>query len=336
MNNKIINIVVMTLLMGGALNVYGAKVSTETLVEVEVGSSKDFANAKTTGASLATVQFAMDAEINKKVKGHVQFLYEEGDTDPYNIDEGTIMIGKEDALLITVGKKYLPFGKFETNMVSDPFTLELGETVETTLMASYKHKIFSGSVFFFNGAVNEATATKDSMDQIGFNADFTISNKAWTIETGASYINSINDSDGISAVVAGPVNAHIAGLGIYLKVTADALGFIAESVQSLDEFQVGELAFNGAGAQPSAMNLELSYKAKISSKEVTFALAHQTTKEALGLAYPEHRIQLAAAYELYKDTNLALEFAKDSDYSVGDGGTGNSANTATLQLAITF
>lgn len=335
MNKKLFGFFAVCLL-AGATNAYAAKVSTSTVVEVELGSGEDFAGNKTTAASLATVEVAVDAEINKKVKGHVQFLYEEGDTDPYNIDEGTISIGKEDGLLVTVGKKYLPFGKFESNMISDPYTLELGETVETALLVAFTHKIFSGSVFFFNGNVEEAGATKDSMEQVGLNADLTFKNKSWTIETGASYINSINDSDGLSGVVAGPVTSHIAGLGLHVKVSADKLGFIAEYVKALDEYQAGELAFDGAGAQPNALNLELSYAVKLASKEVTFALAHQTTGEALALGYPEHRIQLAAGYELYKHTNLAVEIAQDSDYSTGVGGTGNDTTTATIQLAIEF
>jgi hypothetical protein len=36
------------------------------------------------------------------------------------------------------------------------------------------------------------------------------------------------------------------------------------------------------------------------------------------------------------NTSLALEYLSDEDYSVNEGGTGNDANGATVQLAVEF
>jgi hypothetical protein len=36
------------------------------------------------------------------------------------------------------------------------------------------------------------------------------------------------------------------------------------------------------------------------------------------------------------NTSLALEYLSDEDYSGNDGGTGNDADAATLQLAVEF
>jgi len=54
-------------------------------------------------------------------------------------------------LYITAGQIYVPFGAYETNMVSEPLTLELGETRETSLQVGFVKGDFAGSVYAFNG-----------------------------------------------------------------------------------------------------------------------------------------------------------------------------------------
>lgn len=40
--------------------------------------------------------------------------------------------------------------------------------------------------------------------------------------------------------------------------------------------------------------------------------------------------------DIMKNTALAFELASDDDYSVADGGTGESASAVTAQLAVAF
>jgi len=35
---------------------------------------------------------------------------------------------------LTAGQLYVPFGAFETGLISDPLTLEIGETRESTVL----------------------------------------------------------------------------------------------------------------------------------------------------------------------------------------------------------
>ena len=107
---------------------------------------------------LATMELGIDAEVNEYVSGHVLFLWEEDDTEPIDLDEGFITLSGGDACpgYFSVGKMYVPFGNFESNMVSDPLTLEMGETRESALQAGFDVDGFYGSVFAFNGDIDEA------------------------------------------------------------------------------------------------------------------------------------------------------------------------------------
>jgi hypothetical protein len=109
------------------------RVTLSGVVEVEAASSEDFAGADTSDITLATVELGLDAEITEWVNAHLLLLWEEDDTEPMDLDEGTITLGNLEKfpLYLTAGKMYVPFGAFESNMISDPLPLELGENRES-------------------------------------------------------------------------------------------------------------------------------------------------------------------------------------------------------------
>lgn len=65
-------------------------------------------------------------------------------------------------------------------------------------------------------------------------------------------------------------------------------------------------------------------------------VAWQGTKEALALELPETRVLAAISVEIFENTALSLEYAHDEDYSTSEGGSGDDADTFTLQLATSF
>jgi hypothetical protein len=65
-------------------------------------------------------------------------------------------------------------------------------------------------------------------------------------------------------------------------------------------------------------------------------VAYQGTDEALVLELPEERYMGTISVGLVDGLSLALEYAHDEDYGKSDGGTGDEADTITVQLALEF
>ena len=118
--------------------------------------------------------------------------------------------------------------------------------------------------------------------------------------------------------------------------SSGAFVVIAEYIAALDDFQATELAFDGRGAEPSAFNVEAGYQFMLAGKDATVAIGYQGTDEAFALDLPETRVVATLSVEVMKNTSVSLEWAHDEDYDESDGGTGESANTATAQLAVEF
>ena len=97
------------------------------------------------------------------------------------------------------------------------------------------------------------------------------------------------------------------------------------------------------GAKPRGWNLGAAYNFQLFNRDGTFAVAYRGTDESLGLELPKERLLLSLGVGVYEDTTLSFERAHDKDYgstktgaATGITGTGNDADTVTVQLAVEF
>ncbi|MFH2064302.1 MAG: LbtU family siderophore porin [Pseudomonadota bacterium] len=322
-------------------------------VEVEAGFASDYADTDTGEISLATVEFGVDAEINDWTKGHVLFSWDDG----VDVDEGFITLGGTETfpVYLTAGLLYVPFGVYETNMISDPLTLEIGETREHAVQAGAEMKGFYGSLYLFNGDVQDDTGSEDdTVETFGATAGYAIEKENFSLDVGAGYISNIMDSDGLgdgfeedeaAFVETNPGGAYalkdyVAGFGAHVIIRVGPVRMIGEYINALDDPEY--LADDGAGTTtviktetPSAFHIECAYTFEIKEKEITLAGTYQAT-DNLGGMHPETRYGAVAGIGLSENLELAAEFLHDEDYDAVEGGTGESADSVTMQLALTF
>lgn len=317
------------------------KLEVNGALEVELGTSEDFTGTKGSDIALATVELGFDAQITPWVSAHILFLHEDDDTEPAEIDEGIITLANDDvtAFSLSAGRMYVPFGAYESNLVSDPLTLEIGETREAAVQLGFDSGL-SASFFVFNGDTLEV-GSDDNVEHFGFNIGFANETDAMAFDAGFSYISSIGDTDSLYDVVAenrlasaaatDEVVEFVAGFSVHGMLTMGALSFIAEYTTAADAFDATELPAFG-GAQPSAYNVEAAF----TMNQMTFAAAFQGTAEAVDLGLPETRFLIAASMEVVEGASLSVEYLTEEDYSVADGGTGETGNALTIQLATEF
>lgn len=330
------------------------RLSLSGVVEVEASATdnanEDYSGKDSNDVTLATVELALDAAIHDLVHAQVVLLYEDNGGTPLDVDSATLTIGNTERfpVYLTAGRMGVPFGHFESNLVSDPLTLEMAETYATAVQVGFEVRGFYGSTYAFNGDAKEANSD-DTIDQFGANLGFAMENDTLSLDVGVSLINSMENSglisdtfseddneDGEPDVDITNMRDHISGIGAYGVLGFSGFSLIGEYVGALDDFAVGELAFRGMGAQPAAWNVELGYTLALADKETTVALAWQGTDEALGLGLPQDRYLAALSVGIFDNTALSLEWLHDEDYDTGDDGTGGDADSGTVQVAVEF
>jgi len=271
----------------------------------------------------------VEAEIAENVSAMVLFYYEDGYDSP-DVDEATITFssGGGMPLSFTAGRTYLPFGSYETNMISDPLSLEIGEIREDILMVNFEADGFYGGAYIFNGDIEE-DGSDNLIENYGFNMGYLWEQDKASIDIGLDWINSIEDTDGIEWVLndygISSVTERTQGIAVHANGQFGPISVFTEYVGALDD-----LAGDNTNTKIKAWNLEAGYNFVLGGMDSTVALAYQETSEAVDLYLPEERIVGAVSMEVMDSTTLAFEYKKDKDYY------GENTHTGTAQVAVEF
>jgi hypothetical protein len=335
------------------------RVEISGLIEVEGytasrGSGLD-GHRDSSDITLATVELEIDAQINEWVNGHLLLLYEDDETEEFTVDEAIITIGNTEKfpLYLSAGKMYVPFGNFESNMIQDPLTLELGETRESAAQIGFECEGFYGSVYTFNGDVSEGSNNSNKVDNYGANIGFAFEEDQFSFDIGCDYINDITDSDVLTdnldeATGRDEIDDYVSGFAAHLIMNMGPFQFIGEYVGAIDDYNAGEMNTRGRKANPESWNFEAAFTREILGKETTFALAYQGTNDCVFvdrvsagsyddyIALPEDRYMGVIGVNILKNTMLKLEYMHDEDYSKSDGGTNAQNDTVSAQVAVSF
>ncbi|MFO7559364.1 MAG: LbtU family siderophore porin, partial [Desulfobacterales bacterium] len=315
-----------------------------------------FDDENSSDISLSTAELGIEASINEWVTGNLVFLYEEDETD-FDIDEGFITIenGKKMPFYLKAGKMYVPFGQYQSEMISDPLTLEIGETNETAVLAGFASNGFDLNLYAFKGDTMES-ADDERVTHFGASVTYAREFENGSIDVGAGYLSSLMDSGGLSNSLAeretgiretgGSADANllqeaqfVGGFSVYGILSAGPVTVIAEYVGAVEEYESDYTDAGGAEAtiafQPEAYGLEVDYAFTVLEKDAFVGAAYQRTDEMGGIL-PETRYLACVGAEIFSSTVLSLEYAHDEDYDAADGGTGESADRVTAKLAIEF
>ncbi|MCK5718328.1 MAG: LbtU family siderophore porin [Thiomargarita sp.] len=319
----------------------GTGVTLSGTLQVEAQYNEDYTGVDSSDFIVDEFSLSLEAQVHPLAKANVGFIYEEDGT-PLEIDGAILTLGNENTspIYLSVGQLYVPFGHYDSHMISDPLTLELGETREKAALLGFIQNGWYGSIYAFNGNTQEGTESK--INHYGANFGFTQELEQINYDFGIDYINDIGDSNGITGVLesiapAGDITAltdyeYVDGLSVHFSLNLANISFIGEYVTALDEFE----HISSAKAEPQAWNIEAGYNFNILAKETTVAIAYQGTKEALALGLPETRILASISVGIYDNTSISMEYAQDEDYAVIDGGTGEDATSVIVQLALKF
>ncbi len=80
------------------------------LIEVEGFTDDNDRYGDTSDIVLATVGLGLAVDLLRFVKGHLLFLWEEGGTEPMEVDVCYLSVASPHGLSVVAGRMYIPFG----------------------------------------------------------------------------------------------------------------------------------------------------------------------------------------------------------------------------------
>lgn len=291
-----------------------------------------------TTAELATVELGVAARIHDWVGAEI--IVKNDDDDDIAVDETFLTIAPpEGAWALQTGRYVVPFGIYETNMISDPVTLDLGETGQDAVMLAAESGGLYGSVFAFNGDLDRGG--DDTIDGFGVALGYAMEIEGGAIDANLSWINDLGESDGFDIDEDDVGADNVPGWAASVVLGWGDVTLIGEYLTALDGFEGDGIEFGAAGAEPSAWTVEAAYGFDLGGRDATAAVGYQGTSEAGGdpdgsLALPERRALVGLSVEMAEGVGLSAEWKRDEDYGEAEGGTGKNADTVTVQLAAEF
>ena len=300
------------------------------VVEVEAVYESPGEGKSGTDADVATVELGAAVQVHDWAGAEVVLLYD--DDEDLNVDAATLTVGPPDGpWSFTAGQYALPFGTYETSLVSDPVTLEIGETGETALELGFEFDGFVASAFAFNGGLDRGG--DDRVSGFGAAAGWAMESEDSAFGVNVSWINDLGESDAIEEAVGEEVSdRRVAGWTASGFASFGAVTVSGEYLAAASEFRDENIA----GAEPASWSLEAAYDFEIGGKEATVAASWQQTEDAVLLELPETRWLVGLSVGLADGVALGFEYKRDAGYGEAEGGDGKNSDAFTTLLSAEF
>jgi len=304
------------------------QLSLSGLLEIDAYSLSQDAGGDSLDIIVSALEIGLDASINERLSVSTLLLYEDGFAG-LEVDTAIMKLAFDSPFDLIAGQMVLPFGRYETAALSDPLTLELGETADTAVQLSTTRGSLSASITFFNGHNEEAAAVDDDQLRLILALDYSEDR----FNAGFSWISNM-DSDRFEELAGTSIAREVAGLGLYFIWRQGPLTLSAEHIMALDDYAAGDFGNDvGTPSQPSATVLELDYALDENS---TLAVAFQHSSEAAFAGLSEDVLLAGYTRSLQNGLDIGLELRESRDYNAANGGAGNDTRQILFRMSAGF
>ena len=306
------------------------------LLELEAAYARTEGGDESSDLALATAQLGIEATLNDHISGHIILLHEEDQS--VVVDEAVITLGCASSYCpgdfsLAGGKMYLPFGNFNSHFISDPLTLELGETNNTALYFGWA---VADRVDLKLGVFSGETDTVGDNDTIDSWVASLEGSPFEGLTLGASYLSDLAESDiGLvndTAVDGDLYRSSVPGAAAYLTATCGPFTLEGEYVTATRSFDAPVTAAaidderDLTGKKPSAWNVELALAPNDRWEVAVKAEGADDFQDDL------NRYGAVLSYGLFQSTVVGLEYLL-ADQRSGDE---DRSHIVTAQLAFEF
>lgn len=283
------------------------------------------------------------------------------------IEQGYITVRNWNVMPIyfQLGKQFQPFGRYtihpmtrtmdqvlsETNRVSAQIGFIVPMGIHGAVYAFQNESVHtSGGTAFNLGHTQEnygAELGYDMMsDQLGFDIGLGYMYNMTGVQDVAYGVNRYNKSS--TTQDDGNYINRVAAGSLYADVNSGPFSVGVRYVSALQHFALGDLGNNGGnsssvgfvastrGAKPWAAGITAAYGFNAWTRNQNVYLGFQGSGDAINLFLPKSRWLAGYGVDVWKNTNLGVEYNYDQDYSTGTGGTGNGSSRLNLRVGVKF
>src|SRR5579885_2168712 len=334
----------------------------------------DFQGENYNRFSLNDVYVNIGANINDWTKAFASISYSNtsstggSDSDHYgyssvynnntlSLEQAYFTVGNFDVspIFVQIGKQFTDFSRYEIHPITRSMTQVLSEALPTSGKLGFIVPMgFHGSLYIFDDPIKKIGKTSRTTDY-GATLGYDQPGDQFGWDLGVGYVYNMMAAEdvahGVSNFTGGGYNSRKAAAALYADINSGPFSVNARWTGAVQRFNPSDLPKHGfadegtddvinadaSGAKPWAVGIQAGYGFEMfGGRSNNVFLGYQQSGEAVGIGLPKNRWLVGYGIELWKKTNLGLEWDHDTDYSTGNGGSGNTDNLVTLRAGVQF
>jgi hypothetical protein len=265
------------------------------------------------------------------------------------LEQGYVTIANYDVnpMFFQVGKQFTDYGRYTIHPLVRTMAQVMTESLATSAKLGFITQMgFHGDIYAFSNPANQA-GFSHSNTIYGAGLGYDMINDALGFDVGVGYmsdltgVNDINAALGNAYANAGSYVHLVGGLAVYGDVNSGPFSLSAHYTTSIQSFNPNDLSNQyglavGSGSRPWAADVTGGFGFNYWAKNQNVYVGYQTSNNAVNLALPKQRWVVGYNVDMWKNTNLGLEYNYDKAYSSGNGGNGNSSGTIGARASVKF
>jgi hypothetical protein len=334
-------------------------------VEGRVSQDTNYVKTSKTDVELSLAELDIYGEVNSWATAAMIISYDDSaDTDSSNvarynnsrllIDRAFLTFGQlsKCPVYASIGQLYAPFGNYGGYRLTLSGTRTLGRVKDRMVVVGYEDSGFFAQVYGFAGETKKETGS-EAFRHSGASVGYTYQGDNAKLHVSGGVLGNLAESQGMQknifgkSVSAETITSRVLGYTGFAKLSAYDFDLIAEYVGASKDFDTADLAFNGHGAKPQALDFGTAYNFKVKGKPSAVFATYVLTSQALALDLPKHSFGAGCSTAFMKNTLAILEYRHDINYGWNDTATstagiagakvsGRHSNVVTLQLGVYF
>lgn len=304
--------------------------------EFEFHRVRDFSNHWYSSFQNVTAELDFSIYVNDWVSALVSIESDVDNNDIMTMKEGYFTVGSTDdyPYFLKAGYQYVSFGLGDgailgdTLTISDPLTIEIFETRTSAAMAGRLWDDYQVGVYALDRSFYNPHHT-----QFGISLDKGKESEDFTYNFGIDFLTSVYETDGLFDAVPEALAVHRApAISVHGRYFKNHISFITEGEAAFHHstFTQDDIDYD---IQPAAWMAELGYVREFYGMKSYAAIDYSESYGLQGL-FAKNRVLGVVGIWFLENTLLAFEVGYENDYSVSNGGTGNSGQTFIMQLAV--
>lgn len=298
------------------------------VLEVEASATHQ-GGEDTSDIRLATFELGLDVALTPGLRGLTSLLWEEDDTEPVDMDTGYVELGGTELIpvVLSVGRMYVPFGAFDSFMISDPLTLELGETRETAAGLSYDTDLFFVWFGGFSGNLDSASRIENAVAALEFKPTdgLTLGASFITdIGEGAGHVDDLND-----VLETGGMYEKSAGFSAHFLLELNPVTVAIEYLGALDDMVWRDAEGVETVTRPEAWYVDVAYSL---NDAWIGALRYEGSREFKPDEIPAHQYGGTIAWQFNRFATWSVEYL----FGTFDANDEADRHMVTTQIAVAF